>query len=117
MVERLVDFLPTSVVRERDDGSFYLDYDLPKSIGYVAPFYGNFGIVLRAYAYTIMLGREGLKRVAENAVLNANYIMKKLEPFFDKSPPRRPRASTNASSAPRGRSKRVASAPSTWPKP
>jgi len=82
VVAKLVDFLPTSVVRERDDGSFYLDYDRPRSIGYIAPFYGNFGIVLRAYAYILMLGAEGLSRVADNAVLNANYVMAKLKDHF-----------------------------------
>jgi len=83
VVAKLADFLPTSVVRERDDGSFYLDYDRPKSIGYVAPFYGNFGIILRAYAYVLMLGAEGLARVADNAVLNANYVMAKLRDHYD----------------------------------
>ena len=83
VVERLVEFLPTSVVREAEDGSYYLEYDRPKSIGYVAPFYGNFGIILRAYAYILMLGREGLERVSENAVLNANYIMARLKERFD----------------------------------
>ena len=83
VVAKLVEFLPTSVVRERDDGSFYLDYDRPKSIGYIAPFYGNFGIILRAYAYILMLGAEGLHRVADNAVLNANYVMAKLKDHFD----------------------------------
>jgi glycine dehydrogenase subunit 2 len=83
VVERLVDFLPTSVVCERADGSYYLDYDRPRSIGYVAPFYGNFAIVLRAYAYILMLGAEGLVRVAENAVLNANYIMARLKDHYD----------------------------------
>jgi glycine dehydrogenase subunit 2 len=83
VVERLVDFLPTSVVCEHEDGSHYLDYDRPKSVGYVAPFYGNFAIVLRAYAYILMLGREGLARVSENAVLNANYIMARLKDHYD----------------------------------
>ncbi len=83
VVEKLVDFLPTSVVRPRPDGSYYLDYDRPRSIGYVAPFYGNFGIILRAYAYILMLGRRGLERVADNAVLNANYVMAKLKGHFD----------------------------------
>jgi len=83
VVERLVDFLPTSVVRERADGSYYLDYDRPRSVGYVAPFYGNFAIVLRAYAYILMLGRQGLVRVSENAVLNANYIMARLKDRYD----------------------------------
>ena len=80
---KLVQYLPISVVRERPDGSFYLDYDLPKSIGYIAPFYGNFAIILRAYAYILMLGREGLLRVSENAVLNANYILARLKPYFE----------------------------------
>jgi len=81
--EKLVDYLPASVVRRKGDGSYFLDYDLPKSIGYIAPFYGNFGIIARAYAYMLMLGRDGLKRVAENAVLNANYIRCKLKDHYD----------------------------------
>ena len=81
--EKLVDYLPVSEVVKRDDGTYALEYDSPKSIGYIAPFYGNFGIVLRAYAYVLMLGREGLERVAENAVLNANYVKAKLKPYFD----------------------------------
>ena len=83
VVDRLVEFLPTSVIRERKDGSFYLDYNLPKSIGYIAPFYGNFAIILRAYAYILMLGKNGLARVSENAVLNANYVMKRLKDHYD----------------------------------
>ncbi|MHC4927741.1 MAG: aminomethyl-transferring glycine dehydrogenase subunit GcvPB, partial [Planctomycetota bacterium] len=49
----------------------------------IAPFYGNFGIILRAYVYILMAGKEGLERVAENAVLNANYIKEKLKPYYD----------------------------------
>jgi len=78
VAEKLVPFLPVSIVVKRDDGTYALEYNRPKSIGYVAPFYGNFGIILRAYVYVLMLGRKGLARVAENAVLNANYIRKKL---------------------------------------
>jgi len=80
--EKLTEFLPASLVRKRPDGSYRLDYDRPKSIGYVAPFYGNFAVVLRAYAYILMLGSEGLRRVSENAVLNANYLMRKLQGHF-----------------------------------
>ncbi|UCD52180.1 MAG: aminomethyl-transferring glycine dehydrogenase subunit GcvPB [Phycisphaerales bacterium] len=80
--EKLVPFLPVSIVVKRDDGTYALEYDRPKSIGYVAPFYGNFGIVLRAYVYILMLGAEGLARVAENAVLNANYIRCKLKGYY-----------------------------------
>jgi len=83
VAEKLIPYLPISVVREHPDGTFFLDYDLPKSIGYVAPFYGNFAVILRAYAYILMLGREGLLRVSENAVLNANYLLARLKPHFD----------------------------------
>jgi glycine dehydrogenase subunit 2 len=80
--DKLVPFLPVSIVVKRGDGTYALEYDRPKSIGYVAPFYGNFGIVLRAYVYILMLGKEGLARVAENAVLNANYVRCKLKGHY-----------------------------------
>ncbi len=83
VVDKLLDYLPVSIVVKRDDGTYALEYDRPKSIGYIAPFYGNFGIILRAYVYILMLGKEGLKRVAENAVLNANYIKAKLQKYYD----------------------------------
>jgi len=83
VVEKLVEFLPVSMVVKRDDGTFALEYDRPNSIGYVAPFYGNFGVILKAYVYILMLGKEGLIRVAENAVLNANYIKEKLRSYYD----------------------------------
>ena len=82
VTDRLADYLPTSVVRLHEHGMYCLDYDLPKSIGYVAPFYGSFGVILKAYVYMLMLGRDGLRRVSENAVLNANYIRHKLGPHF-----------------------------------
>ena len=83
VVDKLTDYLPISTVIKRTDGTLALDYDKPKSIGYIAPFYGNFGIILRAYVYILMVGKEGLERVAENAVLNANYIKEKLKPYYD----------------------------------
>ena len=83
VVDKLIRYLPVSLVVKRDDGTYVLEYDRPKSIGYIAPFYGNFGIILRAYIYILMLGKEGLKRVAENAVLNANYIRSKLKEYYD----------------------------------
>lgn len=81
--ERLVDFLPISRVVKLEDGQYFLDYDYPKSIGYVAPFYGNFGVYLKAYAYILRLGRDGLIRVSENAVLAANYLRKRLEEHLE----------------------------------
>jgi glycine dehydrogenase subunit 2 len=83
VVKRLLEYLPVSLVVKRNDGTFALEYDRPKSIGYIAPFYGNFAIILRAYVYILMLGKEGLKEVAENAVLNANYIRHKLKDYYD----------------------------------
>ncbi len=76
--ERLVPYLPISRVEKDEAGRFSLSYDHPKSIGYVAPFYGNFGVVLKAYAYILRLGGEGLKRVSESAVLAANYLRSRL---------------------------------------
>ena len=82
VIDKLLDFLPVSIVVKRNDGTYALEYDRPKSIGYVAPFYGNFGIILRAYVYMLMLGKNGLKRVAENAVLNSNYVKEKLKKHY-----------------------------------
>lgn len=78
VVEKLVPFLPVSRVIKTRDGIYSLDYDQPKSIGYVAPFYGNFGVILRTFAYLMLLGREGLREVSNHAVLNANYVLEKL---------------------------------------
>ena len=78
----LIDFLPISRVVKRSDGTYALEYNRPSSIGYIAPFYGNFGVILKAYIYILLLGREGLTRVAENAVLNANYMMERLKSHY-----------------------------------
>ncbi|MBF0253296.1 MAG: aminomethyl-transferring glycine dehydrogenase subunit GcvPB [Candidatus Omnitrophica bacterium] len=80
---RLEKFLPTSRVVKRKDGTYILDYARPDSIGYISQFYGNFGVLLKAYAYILLLGGPGLKEVSENAVLNANYIKAKLKDHFD----------------------------------
>ena len=79
----LVPFLPTPVIEKGEDG-YRLNYDLPQSIGRVKGFYGNFGINVRAYAYIRTMGAEGLRQVSENAVLNANYVLKKLEPYYER---------------------------------
>ncbi|MGG0642895.1 aminomethyl-transferring glycine dehydrogenase subunit GcvPB [Sporosarcina gallistercoris] len=78
----LAAFLPKPVLEKRDD-VYTFNYDIPQSIGRVKPFYGNFGIYLRAYTYIRSMGPDGLKAVTENAVLNANYMMRRLEPYFD----------------------------------
>lgn len=80
---KLIPFLPKPVVSKREDGTFYWDYDRPQSIGRVKAFYGNFGILVRAYTYIRTYGPEGLRRVSELAVLNANYMMHRLAPYYE----------------------------------
>ena len=81
--KHLIDYMPISRVVKRKDNTYTLDYDYPKSIGYIAPFYGNFAVCLRAYAYILLLGAEGLIDVSENAVLNANYVFNALKDVYD----------------------------------
>ena len=71
-------FLPVPRVVEKD-GIYDFSYDYPQSIGKVKSFYGNFGVVVRALTYILTLGAEGLREAAENAVLNANYLMHLLQ--------------------------------------
>ena len=84
--KHLEPFLPTPVVVQRDD-VYALDWKRPKSIGKLQAFWGNFGMLVRAYTYIRTMGADGLRRVSENAVLNANYIMKRLEPHYDVGAP------------------------------
>jgi len=76
-------FLPTPVVVESADGTLGFDYDRPQSVGRVRMFYGNFGMFVRALAYILANGPDGLRQTTEDAVLNANYIRKKLEDVYD----------------------------------
>jgi glycine dehydrogenase subunit 2 len=78
----LIPYLPKPLVVKQGE-QFVLDYDRPQSIGRVKPYYGNFGINVRAYTYIRSMGPDGLKAVTENAVINANYMMRRLEPYFD----------------------------------
>lgn len=80
--EELAPFLPKPVLVKKAD-YYEFDYNRPRSIGRVKPYYGNFGIYLRAYTYIRTMGAEGLKKVSEYAVLNANYMMRKLEVYYD----------------------------------
>lgn len=75
-------YLPVSNVGTRD-GQFYLDYERPDSIGRVHGFYGNIGIIIRAYAYIFSMGADGLKEASNNAVLNANYLLSKIGKAYD----------------------------------
>lgn len=78
----LIPYLPKPLLVKEGD-SYAFDYDRPQSIGRVKPFYGNFGINVRAYTYIRTMGPDGLKKVTEYAVLNANYMMRRLAPHFD----------------------------------
>lgn len=79
----LAKFLPKPLIVKDDDDTFRVEHNVPDSIGRVKPFYGNFGIFLRAYTYIRTMGPDGLKEVSENAVLNANYMMRRLEGTFE----------------------------------
>ncbi len=74
-------YQPGPVVR-RDGERYVIDHDRPKSIGRVRSFFGNFGMMVRAYAYLRELGPAGLKAVTDMAVLNANYVAARLKPFY-----------------------------------
>lgn len=78
----LIPYLPKPVLVKNEEG-YHFEYDRPQAIGRVKPFYGNFGINVRAYTYIRTMGPDGLKAVTEHAVLNANYMMRRLEPYFD----------------------------------
>ncbi len=77
---RLKPYLPIPMLEKREDGSFgwVRKKDRPQSIGRLTSFAGNAGVLLRAYVYARMLGREGMVRVAEHATLNANYLAKRM---------------------------------------
>ncbi len=79
--EHLVKFLPVPVIEKKDD-KFVLDYDRSESIGKVKGFYGNYGMMVRAYSYILTMGSEGLREMSETAVLNANYMMNKLKEHY-----------------------------------
>jgi len=74
VVEKLRPYLPRPTVVRRDDGAYGWDYNRPKSIGRVRSFYGQIGVLVRAYTYIRSLGADGLKRASERAVLAANYV-------------------------------------------
>ena len=81
VVESLKEFLPAPVI-DFDGKKYFRNYDLKNSIGQVKAFFGNFGVLVRAYAYILMMGTE-LKTVSEDAVLNANYLKEKLKGVYE----------------------------------
>jgi glycine dehydrogenase subunit 2 len=81
--KHLEPFLPSPLVITKPDGTLGFDYNRPKSIGRVRMFYGNFGMHVRALAYIMANGPDGLRQTTEDAVLNANYIREKLKGIYD----------------------------------
>ena len=79
----LESYLPSPVVEKSPERRFLLNYDCPKSIGRVRPFLGKFGMAVRALAYILANGPEGLRQTTEDAVLNANYVRSRLRDAYD----------------------------------
>jgi glycine dehydrogenase subunit 2 len=75
--KKLTPFLPVPRIT-KDNNTYYFKDDYPKSIGKIKSFYGNFSVLLKAYIYILLMGKNGLKEVSEIAVLNANYMKKKI---------------------------------------
>ncbi len=79
----LAEFLPVPQVEKKDDGTYFLNYDYPNSIGKIHAFYGNFLVALKAYVYLRILGEKGIFDTSEAAVLNANYLLSLIKDNFD----------------------------------
>ncbi len=80
--QSLVPYLPVPVIEKNGD-DYRLDFDRPDSIGRLHAFFGNFGMMVRALAYILSCGQDGLKEISEIAVLNANYVRKRLADYYD----------------------------------
>jgi len=81
VARHLAPFLPVPRILEKD-GIYHLSEDFPQSLGRLHSFFGNFGVMIKAYAYILSLGAAGLKKSSQLAVLNANYIKEKLKKVF-----------------------------------
>jgi glycine dehydrogenase subunit 2 len=81
VTEKLAPYLPVPLVR-KDGDRFTLEFNRPKTIGRVRSYFGNTGVLVRTYCYLRTHGPEGLRRVAENAVLNANYLLSRVRHFL-----------------------------------
>ncbi len=80
---RLEPFLPIPLIERDESGSYFFQHDRPRSIGKVLAYYGQFGVMVRALTYIHALGEDGLKHVTRRAVINANYLLRKLVGHFD----------------------------------
>jgi len=84
VTEKLMPYLPVPVV-VKDGEKYTLDFDRPLSIGRMHAFHGNVGVLIKAHAYISQLGGEGLTRVSEDAVLNANYLLSRIDPIYQRT--------------------------------
>ncbi len=79
--KELIPFLPVPIIEKNENG-YSLNYNKEHSIGKIKNFYGNFGVILKAYSYILTMGSDGLKLASEMAVLNANYLKEKLKKYY-----------------------------------
>jgi glycine dehydrogenase subunit 2 len=82
VVDKLVKFLPAPIVSKNSEGYFLDEGHADTAISKVHTYYGNFAVMLRAYVYIKMLGADGLRKVSENAIINANYLKYRLSPYY-----------------------------------
>jgi len=90
VTKELVKFLPVPTIEKTEDGStsltinrkYHLYYGRNKSVGKIQAFYGNIGVLIKAYTYILALGSIGLRKVAENAIINANYLKERLKNYY-----------------------------------
>ena len=78
----LAKFLPVPVI-EKQNNEYILNYDRKDSIGKIKNFYGNFGVMVKSFAYILTMGKDGLKKASQMAVLNANYLKENLKEYYD----------------------------------
>ena len=83
VVDKLAKYLPVPTIQKDSKGDYSLDYSPEDSIGPIHTYYGNFGILVRAYVYISILGEEGVRKMTKRAVLNANYLKKRLSSHYD----------------------------------
>ncbi len=79
---KLKNYLPVPIVVKKDN-RYLLNYDLPDTVGRVHSFYGNFALLVRAYVYIRMIGKEGFRKIAEHSIVNANYLKKRLSAAYE----------------------------------
>jgi len=84
VVKKLEPYLPVPTIEyDTENDSYYFDWDREESIGKLHSFFGNYGMIVRAYVYIKMLGPQGLKEISRNAIINANYLKNKLRDTFE----------------------------------